>query len=156
MSEQALEQAGRLSLRDHLVAQAVVAHRKHFNAGALNLASLLADPDAVRFPVRLVFEIGEMAAHQFAQPDIDWRDTSNDGRAIYLRPSLKERSDLIPLAVVYMIPAINYGEIVSDDECIAYGATLLGLTTEEYYWKLCALADFSGATPELKRVVPIP
>jgi hypothetical protein len=46
-----------------------------------------------------------------------------------------------------MIPIINYGAIVADIHCLAYGATALGLLEEEYYGQLCALADFAGATP---------
>jgi len=94
---------------------------------------------------RLVFEFGEMARHQFAQPDLDWRDPGKHGRVLYLRPSLRERPDLVPLAVAYMIPVINFGEIISDEHCLLYGAALLGLTEEDYYREICALADWAGA-----------
>ena len=30
------------------------------------------------------------ALHQFAQPDIDWRNPEQDGRVLYLRPLLRE------------------------------------------------------------------
>lgn len=140
-----LEQLGRDSLREHLTAQAVVAHQKHGPVTVESLDLLLHDPDCLRHPVRLVFEFGEMAAHQFAQPDIDWRNTDHDGRVLYLRPLLRYRPDLLPLAVAYMIPLINYGDIVSDDHCLAYGATLLGMMEDEYYRRLCELADFLGA-----------
>ena len=127
-----LEQLGQDSLREHLLAQAVVAHHRHAPLTADTLAALLRDPDCLRHPVRLVFELGEMALHQFAQPDVDWRDTAHDGRVLYLRPRLHDRPDLLPLAVAYMIPAINYGDVVTDDHCLFYGATLLGLTADEY------------------------
>lgn len=145
LSPAALEQLGQHSLREHLVAQAVVAYQKYGPLIADKLDALLHDPDCLRHPVRLVFEFGEMAMHQFAQPDIDWRNTEQDGRVLYLRPLLRERPDLLPLAVAYMIPLLNYGDIVTDDHCLAYGATLLGLLEEEYYQKLCALSDELGA-----------
>lgn len=72
--------------------------------------------------MRLVYEFGEMALHQFAQPDLDWRNSDQDDRVLYLRPRLREHPDLVPLAVAYMIPAINYGNVVSDAHCILYGA----------------------------------
>jgi hypothetical protein len=149
MSSAELEKLGQKSLREHLLAQAVVAHQKHGPLNADKLDALLHDPDCLRHPVRLVFEFGEMAMHQFAQPDIDWRNTDQDGRVLYVRPLLKERPDLLPLAVAYMIPLINYGDIISDDHCLAYGATLLGLMEDEYYQELCRLSDFLGSEARL-------
>jgi len=146
-SPEQLEQLGQESLRAHLQAQAVVAHQKHGPVTVEKLDALLHDPDCLRHPVRLVFEFGEMAMHQFAQPDIDWRNPDQDGRVIYVRPLLRDRPDLLPLAIAYMIPLVNYGEIISDEHCILYGATLLGMMEEEYYARLCAMADLLGAEP---------
>lgn len=129
-SSSELERLGQESLRAHLLAQAIVAHQKYGPLGPEKLDGLLRDPDCLRHPVRLVFEFGEMAMHQFAQPDLDWRNTEQDGRVLYVRPGLRERPDLLPLAVAYMIPVINYGEIISDEHCLAYGVTLLGMMEE--------------------------
>ena len=145
LSSAELEQLGQRSLREHLVAQAIVAHQKHGPLTADKLDALLHDPDCLRHPVRLVFELGEMALHQFAQPDLDWRNTDQDGRVLYVRPLLRDRPDLLPLAVAYMIPVINYGDVINDEHCLLYGATLLGMMEGEYYEKLDALADFVGA-----------
>jgi hypothetical protein len=149
MSPAELEQLGQQSLREHILAQAIVAHQKHGPLTAAKLDALLHDPDCLRHPVRLVFEFGEMAMHQFAQPDIDWRNTEQDGRVLYVRPLLRDRPDLLSLAVAYMIPLINYGDIISDDHCLRYGATLLGLMENEYYQQMCALAEFLGAETRL-------
>lgn len=149
MSSAELEQLGQQSLREHLVAQAIVAHQKHGPLTADKLDALLHDADCLRHPVRLVFEFGEMAMHQFAQPDIDWRNTEQDGRVLYVRPLLRERLDLLPLAVAYMIPLINYGDIISDEHCLLYGATLLGMMEEEYYQRLCELCDYLGAESQI-------
>jgi len=147
LSPAELEQLGQQSLRDHLLAQAVLAHQKHGPVTADKLDALLRDPECLRYPVRLVFEFGEMAMHQFAQPDLDWRNTEQDGRVLYVRPLLRARPDLLPLAVAYMIPLINYGDIITDDHCLLYGAALLGMLEHEYYARLCALSDFLGAEP---------
>lgn len=149
LSPAELEQLGQQSLREHLLAQAIVAHQKYSPLTADKLDALLHDPDCLRHPVRLVFEFSEMAMHQFAQPDIDWRNTEQDGRVLYVRPLLRERPDLLPLAVAYMIPLINYGDIISDDHCLQYGAAMLGLMEDEYYQQMCALADFIGAETRL-------
>lgn len=145
MSAAELEQLGQDSLRDHILAQAVVAHQKYGPLAFDKLDLLLADPECVRHPTRLVFEFGEMAMHQFAQPDIDWRNQEQDGRVLYVRPLLRERPDLVVLAVAYMIPLINYGDIISDEHCLLYGAALLGLMEAEYYQQMCAVADWVGA-----------
>jgi hypothetical protein len=145
MSTAQLEQLGQDSLRDNLLAKAVLARQKHGPLTFHKLESLLTDPECVRHPTRLVFEFGEMAMHQFAQPDVDWCNTEQDGRVLYLRPRLHERPDLVVLAVAYMIPLINYGEIITDEHCLRYGATLLGLTEAEFLTKIYRLADFSGA-----------
>lgn len=144
LSPDALAQAGDDSLRQRLTEQAVLAHLKYRPLVPERLSQLLADPDCVRYPTRLVFEFGEMAIHQFAQPDLDHRNAENNGRVLYLRPLLRERPDLTLLAVVYMLPVINYGDVIHDEHCVLYGATLLGLTEEEFYRKICALADFVG------------
>jgi len=145
LSSAELEKLGQQSLREHILAQAVVAHQKHGPLTFEKLNALLHDPDCLRYPVRLVFEFGEMAMHQFAQPDIDWRNTPQDGRVLYVRPLLRERPDLLPLAVAYMIPLINYGDVISDEHCLLYGATLLGMLEEEFYQAICLLAEIVGA-----------
>jgi len=149
-----LERLGQQSLREHLVAQAVVAHQKHGPLTADKLDALLHDPDCLRHPVRLVFEFGEMAMHQFAQPDLDWRNPELEGRVLYVRPVLRDQPALLPLAVAYMIPVINYGEIVTDEHCLCYGAVLLGMMEDEYYQRLCALSAFIGA--QTRFVTPSP
>ena len=56
-----LEPLGQDSLREHILAQAIVAHQKHGPLTVANLDALLHDPDCLRYPVRLIFELGEMA-----------------------------------------------------------------------------------------------
>jgi hypothetical protein len=49
------------------------------------------------------------------------------------------------LAVAYFIPLINYGDIVTDDLCLRYGAALLGMSPDDYYRRICDLAEKVGA-----------
>lgn len=142
-----LVRAGEESLREHLTAQAVVAHQKYGPLSLGKLDAFLNDPACLRHPTRLVFEIGEMALHQFAQPERDFRHPDRDARVLYLRPQLQGRPELIIPAVAYMVPVINYGDIINDEHCLLYGATLLGLLREEFYRQVCAVADFVGAEP---------
>ena len=142
LSTSDLIKLGEDSLRDHITAQAVVAHQKHGPLTFAGLDALLTDPECLRHPTRLVFEFGEMAEHQFAEPGLDRRNREQDGRVLYLRPLLRDRPDLALLAVAYMIPLINYGDIITDGHCLRYGATLLGMMEEEFYAAICRMADF--------------
>jgi hypothetical protein len=130
---------------DHLRHQAAESRARHEGLRPGNLESFLADRDCVRYPTRLALELGDMNPHQFAQPDRDYRSDDPEARILYLRPVLGKRPDLIALAVSYMIPVLNYGAIITDEHCIEYGSTLMGLDSETYYKRVCDLADFVGA-----------
>lgn len=144
-SAEELARLGEEGLRSHLQERAVLAHQSYGRLSPDRLAQFLQDPDCLRYPTRLAFEFGEMAAHQFAQPAPDPQDPERRGVVLYLRPALRSRPDLVPLAVAYMVPVINYGEIVTDAHCLLYGATLLGMLEEEFYAAVCAMADLAGA-----------
>ncbi len=145
MSEAELARLGEDSLLDHLRHQATGARGRHGGLGPTNLETFLNDRDCVRYPTRLVLEFGDMGPHQFAQPDRDYRSDQPDARVIYLRPILGSRPDLIALAVSYMIPVVNCGQIVNDEHCLEYGAALMGVTVDDYYGQICGLAEFVGA-----------
>lgn len=145
-----MARVGDQCLRDHLQAQAIVAHCKYGPLGPDNLDRFLADPDCLRHPVRLLFEFGDMALHQFAQPGPDPEDPTGHSRILCLRPTLRSRPELVALALAYLLPVLNYGEVVTDDHCLAYGATLQGQTVDEFYDRICRLADFVGAETRLQ------
>ena len=73
---------------------------------------------------------------------------SKASRQLYRRVSSFTASDSsrppgsCRLAVSYMIPLINYGDIITDPHGVAF---VLGLMEEEYYRAVCQLADFVGA-----------
>jgi hypothetical protein len=144
LSSAELAALGERSLREHLLAQARTAHQEHGPLTPATLVAFLADRKYVRYPTRLAFEFGDMAAHQFAQPGLD-PSNPPDGRILYLRPALRARPDWIALAVAYMTPLLNYGDIITDEHCLLFGATLQGLMTDEFYRQICAMADLAGA-----------
>ena len=144
-----LAQVGEQALRDHLVAQAVVAHHRYGSLSADRLDEFLRDPQCLRHPVRLVYEFGEMAMHQFAHVDADWRGDDPAGKVLYLRPGLRGEPAAVVLAVAYMVPVLNYRDVASDGHCLLYGATLLGLTVDEFYRAICTMADGLGAAARL-------
>jgi len=139
-------QEGEDSLLSHILEKAIQAHRKYSGMGMDKMDTFLIDSECLRFPTRYVFEFGaDMAPHQFAQPEPDYRSERAQGKVIYLRPPLRDRPDLATLAIAYMVPVINYGEIARDEHCIVYASALLGLTEDECYERLCELAALTGA-----------
>jgi hypothetical protein len=46
--------------------------------------------------------------------------------------------------VLYQLVLVNYGEFASPEDAESFGAAAVGLDREEYYERLCALADQLG------------
>ena len=44
-------------------------------------------------------------------------------------------------AAVYQLPRASYGDVATRAESELYGAALLGLEVDDYYARLCAIAD---------------
>ena len=138
-------QEGEDSLLSHVLEKAIQAHNKYPEIGMDTMDAFLADSECLRYPTRYVFEFGaDMAPHQFAQPEPDYRVEGGQGKVIYLRPPLRDRPDFASLAIAYIVPVINYGDIIRDEHCLIYAAALLGMTEDECYDKLCQLAEFAG------------
>lgn len=135
------ERDGKRALRDHAIERAALARLKYgpcFDVAAIT--QLLDDRELVRYPVGLRFDATGLHRGEFAHAE-PLADHPRGGFCIFLHPSLESRPDLIPLAVAYHIPAVNYGDITEASDCEAFGATLLGMGVDEYYSRLCAIAD---------------
>jgi len=135
-----LARLGEESLKEHLIDTAILAHRLYAPVAGNSLNEFLDNRNLVRHPVRLSFEMGSMAPHQFAQPE-----QRGDELILCVHPDLKGSSEDLAYAVAYFIPVINYGALINDDHCLVYGATLFGLTIDEYYQELCRIANRLGA-----------
>ena len=140
-----LARLGEDSLREHLVDTAIVAHQPHAPLAGQQPHPLPNHRNLVRHPVRLVFEIGSMAGHQFAQPEPD-----DDGFKLSVHPDLRNSGTDLAMAVAYFVPVMNYGSLINDDHCLIYGATLFGMTLDAYYAELCRIASNIGAAPRLR------
>jgi hypothetical protein len=140
-----LARLGEESLKDHLVDTAIVSHQLYAPVVGPKLEDYLENRNLVRHPVKLAYEVGSMAPHQFGQPE-----ASEDGFRLCLHPILKGRQQDTALAVAYFIPLMNYGALINDDHCLIYGATLSGMTSSDYYREICRIADEVGASPRLR------
>ena len=50
----------------------------------------------------------------------------------------------VPWLVLYQLVLVNYGEFASPDDAETFGAAALGLDRDEYYARLCEMADQIG------------
>lgn len=144
-----LARLGEESLRSHLVDTAMVAHRLYAPFGIDQMEGLMQNRNQVRYPLRLAFRIGNMAPHQFANPEEE-----GDGFVLNIHPSLEGRAGDLALVVAYFLPLMNFGPLINDDHCLLYGATLNGLPVQDYYRELCRIADFVGAAPREREGLP--
>ena len=135
------EEGGQRALRDHVADKALSARERH--GPAMDFAAierLLADPDCVRFPTTVRFDAALLRAGEFAWPG-PVNGNPKEGFILYVHPRFEARPDVLPLICAYHVVAINYLDIATNVEAELYGATLLDLPVDEYYAKLCALAD---------------
>jgi hypothetical protein len=138
-----LQQEAEDALLAHMLERANAARARHGGAfGPHNMEAVLLDGECVRFPSRIVYDDGPLEAHQFAQPEPDPANPA--AYLVHLRPKLAERPDLAALAVSYVIPLINYGAVARTRHVERYGARLMELSLDEYFARLCAMADWLG------------
>jgi len=150
------EQDGYAALQGHLVDRACQARETYPDLGSVErLRELLMDPNVVRFPTRLEFDSEPLHNGEFAwaRPE---GDHPRDGFTMVVHPQFEERQGDLPLLVAYHIPSINYVDVVTHRECELYGAALMGMPLEDYYQRLCGMADELPHAPDFemqKRVV---
>lgn len=124
------EEEGREALRAHMLARACDARARHGpDIGADALRAILADPHCLRYPTTLAFDESPLQREEFAYPQIT---DAPDGRRVRLslHPRLEPRPDQWPRAAAYYIPLINYGPIVTHDDCLRFAAALLNEAPE--------------------------
>jgi hypothetical protein len=101
-----------------------------------NLQAFLTDPQCLRYHTRLAFDRTGLEPHQFAQPELQGNEC-----CLHVDPHLKDKPDMLYLAVAYMAAVINYGDAATPELAELHGSLLTGLSPEEFYLKISAIAD---------------
>jgi hypothetical protein len=104
------------------------------------LLRLLTDRSCVRFPCDIQFAAEPLLPGEFAHP-VARAVRPEEGFTIFVHPVYENQLQQVPLLVLYQLVLVNYGEFASRGDAEVFGAASLGLTVEEYYDALCALAD---------------
>ncbi|MCA9309946.1 MAG: hypothetical protein KDA21_02005 [Phycisphaerales bacterium] len=135
------EQDGRTALRTHVEQKASEARlRNGLYIDAEQIIRMLDDRAVVRYPVGIRFEAEPLEPGEFAWP-MPLGDHPAAGFCLFIHPWFESQPQVWPLLIAYHIPTINYGDIASHQDAELYGATLLGMSPDEYYQAICELVD---------------
>jgi hypothetical protein len=144
----------KVSLNAHVVSKGAEIRAKYGpEIGWKELGLLLEDRVYVRYPCKIEFSADSLQPGEFAHP-VQNGEHPEDGFTVFVHPLFLLDLPAVPSLVLYQLVVVNYGDFASPDDALAFGATALGLTDEEYYEKLCALAEPLGASVSVGAVEP--
>jgi hypothetical protein len=104
------------------------------------LQRLLADRAFVRYPCEVAFDADSLLPGECAHP-VAKGAAPEEGFVMCVHPAFAAQPDRVVWLVLYQLVAVNYGEFASAHDAETFGAAALGITCDEYYEGLCALAD---------------
>lgn len=148
MALQLTAEDARQSLTAHVAAKGAEIFLKYGpGLGAGGLPALLADRACVRYPCQVAFDAAALQPGEFAHAE-PLGGRPEDGFVIQVHPLYRGRPDDVAWLVLYHLVTVNYGGFASADDAETFGAAALGILRDEYYERLCALADELPAGPE--------
>jgi len=131
----------RQSLSAHAAAKGAEVREKHGpHIGWRELQQVLHDRSCVRYPCEIVFDAGPLEPGEFACP-IMKGEHPTDGYTIFVHPLFLVQLARVPHLVLYQLVVVNYGDFASAEDAEAFGAGVLGISTDEYYRLICESAD---------------
>jgi hypothetical protein len=134
----------RQSLNAHVIAKGTEIREKYGPAiGWQELLRLMEDRACVRYPCDIVFDASPLEPGECAHP-VAKGDRPEDGFDMCVHPFFLAQLSQVPGVVLYQLVAVNYGQFASADDAEAFGASVLGLTKDEYYRTLCERAGQLG------------
>jgi len=104
------------------------------------LLRILEDRSVCRYPCEVVFDAGPLQPGEFAFP-VAKGERPEDGFTLCVHPHFAAQPESAVYLVLYQLVKVNYGEFVSPEDAETFGASALGLSNDEYYHALCAMAD---------------
>ena len=141
MAQQLTVEDAKESLAGHVATKGAELQAKYGpHIGWSQLQAILQDRTLVRYPVEIVFDAKNLLAGEFAHP-LPKSDDPAAGFILYIHPIYSLDLERVPYLVLYELVLVNYGEFASPDDAELFGASALGLSTDDYYLALCELAD---------------
>ena len=141
MPTQLTAEDARQSLRDHVAAKGEEIHAKFGpHLGWAELHQLLNDRKFVRYPCTLAFDATPLQPDEFAYPE-PLGDRPDAGYRLCVHPCIETDLESVLAIALYQLVAVNYGDFATAEDAEAFGSAALGLSRDEYYQRLCALAE---------------
>ena len=141
MAQQLTTEDARQSLTAHVAAKGYEIREKYGpHIGWKELQRILSDRSCVRYPCDVVFDAAPLQPGEFACP-IAKGERPDEGFTLFVHPLFMTQLDRVPHLVLYQLVLVNYGDFASAEDAEIFGASVLGLTNEEYYKGICELAD---------------
>jgi hypothetical protein len=141
MAQKLTVEDGRQSLNAHVALKAEQIRAKYGPRFSWNeLLRLLEDTEFVRYPCTIAFDDKRLLDGEFACA-IARGDDPAEGYTIYVHPYFSTELTKVPWLVLYHLVVVNYGDFASADDAEVFGATVLGVSRDEYYRTLCEMAD---------------
>ncbi len=141
MAIQLTAEHAKQSLTAHVEAKGLELREKYGpTIGWPELLRILQDRACVRYPCDIVFDASPLLPGEFAHP-VPKSDHPEDGFTMHVHPLFETDLDRAVYLVLYQLVVVNYGEFASTKDAEIFGAAALGLTRDDYYHTLCALAD---------------
>lgn len=101
---------------------------------------ILNDRTVVRYPCEAVFDSTGLLPGECAHAGAKG-ENPGDGFVIYIHPFFVSKPPYAIALALYQLVAVNYGPFASSDDAEAFGAAVLGISTDEYYQQMCQIAD---------------
>ena len=141
MSRQLTSDDARQSLNAHIAVKGLEIREKYGpHIGWGQLLQILEDRSCTRYPCEIIFDAAPLRPGEFAYPAPKGQ-RPEDGFIMYVNPFFATRPERVAYLVLYQLVLVNYGDFASPDDAETFGARVLGLSKDEYYQALCALAD---------------
>ncbi len=146
MAQTLTAEDAKASLNDHVASKGAEIFEKYGpRIGWSELGRILSDKACVRYPCAIVFDAGPLQAGELAYP-LPVGQRPEDGYTMHVHPRFAGCREVVPRLVLYQLVVVNYGMFASADDAETFGAAAFGISKDEYYRSMCALADDEGAS----------
>jgi len=147
MAKQLTTEDARQSMQAHVAFKGAEIHEKYGpQLGWNQLLQLLQDRTFVRYPCDILFDLGPLRDDEVAYTT-QKGERPEEGFNIFVHPYFATQLGRVPYLVLYQLVLVNYGEFASADDAEIFGSHALGISSDEYYEALCAMADEIGEPP---------
>jgi hypothetical protein len=136
------------SLTEHAAVKGAEIYEKYGpRIGWEQLLRVLEDRTCCRYPCEIVFDTAPLQAGEFAYP-VPKGKWPEDGFTMHVHPHFRAQLERVPYLVLYQVAVVNYGEFASPEDAEIFGSSALGISKDQYYQALCAMADEIGGSGE--------